>query len=187
MTRSTSGAKAVRSRTPGVRRRGAADEVINLVPLLLRLQTILVPIDFSKEGDKALQYALRFADQFGSKLVLLHVVEPIVYYGGDFGSLSAVTDTTEIVRATKIKLDILCMERGIGPRLLEKTLVRTGKPFVEIVDAAQSLKADLIVISTHGYTGLKHAVMGSTSERVVRHAPCPVLVVRQHEREFVKR
>ena len=181
-----SGAKEVRSRAVAARRRADASSVIDLVPSLLRLRTILVPVDFSKEGDKALQYALRFADQFGSKLVLLHVVEPVVY-GGDFGYLPTAADTGEIVRAIRIKLDTLCVERGIAPRLLEKTLVLTGKPFVEITDAARSLKADLIVISTHGYTGLKHAVMGSTSERVVRHAPCPVLVVRQHEREFIHR
>jgi nucleotide-binding universal stress UspA family protein len=57
--------------------------------------------------------------------------------------------------------------------------VRFGRSFHEIAAAARTLKADLIIISTHGYTGLKHAVLGSTTERVVRHASCPVLVVRQ--------
>jgi len=57
--------------------------------------------------------------------------------------------------------------------------VRTGKAFNEINQVASELKADLIVISTHGYTGLKHTLLGSTAERVVRHAPCAVLVVRK--------
>jgi nucleotide-binding universal stress UspA family protein len=59
--------------------------------------------------------------------------------------------------------------------------VRNGTAFDEIVRAAGSLRADLIIIATHGYTGLKHVLMGSTAERVVRHAPCPVLVVRSSE------
>jgi nucleotide-binding universal stress UspA family protein len=62
--------------------------------------------------------------------------------------------------------------------------VRTGKPYNEIVLAAKKLGADLIVIATHGYSGLKRALLGSTAERVVRYAPCPVLVVREKEKEF---
>ena len=67
----------------------------------------------------------------------------------------------------------------VPPALVEKLLVRVGRSFHEIATAARSRKADLIIISTHGYTGVKHALLGSTTERVVRHAPCPVLVVRQ--------
>jgi nucleotide-binding universal stress UspA family protein len=70
--------------------------------------------------------------------------------------------------------------------LVEKYLVRNGRSFHEIVSAARSLKSDLIVISTHGRTGLSRALLGSTTERVVQHAPCPVLVVRPNEREFLK-
>jgi nucleotide-binding universal stress UspA family protein len=74
------------------------------------------------------------------------------------------------------------MARGcIAPELLEKTLVRHGVAFDEITKAARELCVDMIVISTHGYTGLKHVVMGSTAERVVRYAGCPVLVVRERE------
>ena len=65
------------------------------------------------------------------------------------------------------------------------TLVRVGKPYHEITSAARELNIDLIVISTHGYTGLKHVVLGSTAERVIRHAPCPVLTVREREHDFV--
>lgn len=66
-----------------------------------------------------------------------------------------------------------------------RTATRTGRAYDEIAAAARDENADLIVISTHGYTGLKHVLLGSTTERVVRHAPCPVLVIRQHEREFI--
>jgi nucleotide-binding universal stress UspA family protein len=65
------------------------------------------------------------------------------------------------------------------PARIEKTIVRQGRAFHEIVTAARSLNADLIVIATHGYTGLKHVLLGSTAERVVQHAHCPVFVVKQ--------
>ena len=66
-----------------------------------------------------------------------------------------------------------------------ETLQRLGVPYEEIVDVAKELAVDLIVIATHGYTALKHFLLGSTTERVVRLAPCPVLVVREGERDFV--
>ncbi len=66
-----------------------------------------------------------------------------------------------------------------------QTTVRSGKAFDEIVKAAKELDADLILLATHGYTGLDHTLLGSTAEKVVRHAPCPVLIVRQQERDFV--
>jgi nucleotide-binding universal stress UspA family protein len=65
------------------------------------------------------------------------------------------------------------------------TIVRTGSPAQEIIAIAERVPADMIVISTHGRTGLKHALLGSVTERVVRHAPCPVLVVRESERDIV--
>ena len=83
-------------------------------------------------------------------------------------------------RANLAKKELIEFARkaGLHNSAVEKTLVRNGVPYNEISRAAASLKVDLIVISTHGYTGLKHALLGSTTERVVRHAKCPVLVVR---------
>ena len=66
-----------------------------------------------------------------------------------------------------------------------EALVRAGQPYYEITTAAKELDVDLIVITTHGRTGLKHALLGSTAERVVRHAPCPVLTVREREHDFI--
>lgn len=79
---------------------------------------------------------------------------------------------------------------GIGRRHVRKgmlgdLLVRDGSPFDEICNAARESDSDLIVIATHGRTGLKHVFLGSTAERVVRHAPCPVLIVRERGRDFV--
>jgi nucleotide-binding universal stress UspA family protein len=79
----------------------------------------------------------------------------------------------------KAQLDRLIEQEAIDPKRVERTLVRQGRSFHEITEAARTLNMDLIIMSTHGYTGLKHALLGSTTERVVRHASCPVLVLRK--------
>ena len=85
------------------------------------------------------------------------------------------------IRAT---VDQVCEEENINPRLIRETLVKVGIPYQEIANTAEALKTDLIVIATHGRTGLAHVLLGSTTEHLVRYAPCPVLVVREKEREF---
>jgi universal stress protein A len=158
-----------------------AIQVIDMVPLVLKLKSILVPLDFSAASEKALTYAVPLAKQFGAKITLLHVAA-LELYPNDFGFIPV--DDAKFNRKAKERLELLGA-RVIAPELLERTLVRKGVPFHEITNAAKQLHADLIVINTHGYTGLKHVFMGSTAERVVRHAPCPVLVVREREHEFV--
>jgi universal stress protein A len=154
-------------------------------PRTVRIKSILVPTDFSVESEKALAYALPFARQFGAKLTLLHVVEPIAT--PDFAKTFPLVSENDQVKANcKRHLERILKDLEIGPEFVEKVLVRFGRAFNEIAEAARTLKVDLIIISTHGYTGLKHALLGSTTERVVRHAPCPVLVVRPREHEFVR-
>ena len=180
------GASAVRPRRTS-RARSSANTVTGdaRVPSSLRIQTILVPIDFSEPSQKALDYAVAFAEQFDAKLILLHVVEPVVT--PDFvAPFPLLMENDKVKAACKARLDHTIKEQAIDPKRVERTLVRFGRSFHEIADAARTLKVDLIIISTHGYTGLKHALLGSTTERVVRHASCPVLVVREHEREFVR-
>jgi len=143
------------------------------------LQEILVPLDFSEPSQDALRYAADFAHKFGVRLTLLYVLEPIPY-PNDFGAtFPLVEEEKDIMAEAKRKLATFAVNEGAEG---SKIVVRTGKAFTEICAAAKELKTDLIIIATHGYTGLKHALLGSTAERVVRHAPCPVLVVRQHER-----
>ena len=164
-------------------RRGGAPAA-RLAPTPIRIKSILVPIDFSSASEKALAYAVPFARQFGAKLTLLHVVEPLALPG--FASSTPFTIENDKTMAERRRhLDRVVNELKIDPKLIEKTLVRYGRSFNEIAGAARTLKADLILISTHGYTGLKHAVLGSTTEGVVRHASCPVFVVRPRERELV--
>jgi universal stress protein A len=143
----------------------------------LNIKSILVPIDFSPPSAKALDYAVAVARLFKAKLTLLHVVEPIATPA--FVALSLpVMENDKLMEAAKGQLERTLKSAEVSRGLMAKLLVRCGRSFHEIADAARTLKVDLIIISTHGFTGWKHALVGSTTERVVRHAPCPVLVVR---------
>jgi nucleotide-binding universal stress UspA family protein len=150
------------------------------------LNKILVPVDFSDFSTKALDYALAFADQFDAQVILLHVVEPAVYPESSMLVATALDDlNNDLTKVAQQKLNELKRER-IGDRVSSELLVRLGRAFSEIVAAASELDVDLIILATHGYTGLKHVLLGSTAERVVRHAPCPVLTVRDPEHEFLR-
>ena len=149
----------------------------------IQIRSILVPIDFSPASEKALAYAVPLAKLCGAKLTLLHVLEPVAT--PDFAAFPLALDNEREARASRVQLERVAKDLKIHS-VAEKFLVRNGRAYNEITSAARTLKADLIVISTHGRTGLKHVLMGSTAERVVQHAPCPVLVVRPKEREFVK-
>ncbi len=152
-------------------------------PRVIRLKQILVPIDFSESSKQALNYAIAFAQQFQAPLTLLHVVE-FSMVGSDLGAIELSRIEADFVENATRQLDSW-VEREVGPRATAQPMVRSGRPYAEIVEVAQSLPADLIIIATHGHSSLAHVVLGSTVERVVRHAPCPVLVVRRQEHGFV--
>jgi universal stress protein A len=145
-------------------------------PSAIKVKEILVPTDFSEDSKKALEFARKFAEQFDARLTLLYVMEPVFY--PDFAYTPLLVENDRLVEAAEKEIAALPARNGIPEKLLRKTLVRTGVPFREITDAARTLKVDMIIISTHGRSGLTRALLGSTTERVVRHAHCPVLVVR---------
>jgi universal stress protein A len=148
-----------------------------------RLRKILVPVDFSECSKKALQYAVAFARQFRAHLTLLNVVQ-ISYPTGELGPLAPPMADAEVEEANRNALaDLAKTEIGADvPTIIQ---IRVGRPAEEIVLAARELEIDLIIISTHGRTGLKHVLLGSTTEHVVRRGPCPVLTVREQEHDFV--
>jgi len=149
----------------------------------LRFRKILAPVDFSPASENGFKYALRCAEQFGAELTLLHVLEPVA--SARFAAVPGAIAFPEIdFAAAEGKLCQLAAARRLGKMARPHWKVRTGVPSHEIVEAAREADVDLIVIATHGYTGWKHFCIGSTAERVVRAAPCPVLVVREKEREF---
>jgi len=144
---------------------------------------ILVTTDFSEAGDHAIAHAFRMAADHGAEVVLCHVVEMVVapnplyahYYPTDLLNPElrqrAENDAHQALRERVPKAVPLSS-------VAHTTLVVHGTPADEIVRVAQDQGADLIVIATHGHTGLKHLFMGSVAERVIRHVHCPVLVVR---------
>jgi nucleotide-binding universal stress UspA family protein len=159
-------------------RNGSLSKVVRApVHSPLRLKSILVPIDFSQPSQNALEYALPLLKQFGAKLTLMHVVEPLPV-PAFMTSFPPSTEKDKDIAGARGHLENLIKQNALDPKRVE-TLVCRGRSFDEIANMARRLKTDLIIMSTHGYTGLKHVLLGSTAERVVRHAPCPVLVVRK--------
>jgi universal stress protein A len=149
----------------------------------ITIKKILVPTDFSPASRKAFKYALRLAEEFAAELTLLYVLVPAPLRrfasipGAPAFSQSDLSGTEKNLRAL-----IASTRNGSVQRV--RSTMRIGLPSHEIVEMAKDGDIDLIVIATHGYTGWKHFCIGSTAERVVRAAPCPVLVVREKEHEF---
>lgn len=149
------------------------------------LKKILVPQDFSEYSLHAMRYAVTFAELFNSELIVLHIVEPIVYPADfSFGQVSIPAMEEEIRKHSEEQLNEL-VEKEIPGSIKATPVIRVGKPFIEIVEVAKTENADLIVISSHGRTGMDHVLFGSTADKVVRKAPCPVLTIRPHEHEFI--
>jgi len=141
---------------------------------------------FSEFSTKALDYALAFAEPFGARIILAHIVEPAVYPENYMVVPPALDDMNQdLVEAGRKRLEDLSRAR-IGERVPGEIVVRLGRPHSEICEIASIKDVDLIILATHGYTCLKHVLLGSTAERVVRHAPCPVLTVREQGHEFVE-
>jgi universal stress protein A len=152
----------------------------------IRIQRILVPIDFSEHSKNALKYAIPFAQQFKASIDVIYIVEPAVYPADfSFGQIGFPNMEDELRVRGSSELENL-IRTEISGRVTSRKVVRTGKPFYEINQYASEENIDLIIIATHGHSGMEHILFGSTAEKVVRKAPCPVLVVRTGEHEFVK-
>jgi nucleotide-binding universal stress UspA family protein len=135
-----------------------------------------VAADFSACSNKAVEWAAAFARQFQAGVCLMHVLE-VNYVGSGLGEIEVPVLESELRQNAQQQLGQLTQTHLGG--ITCETVLRLGRPWHEITEAAEELGVDMIVMGTHGYTGFKHVLMGSTAERVVRHAPCPVLVVRQ--------
>lgn len=146
-----------------------------------QLKKIFVPIDFSNHSKDALPYAVLLAGHYNAELVLLHIVEKFPIDSLLGRELTHQT-TVPLMKQAEADLERMAGELREGSGVKATAVVRDGNPLEEICQATKTVGADLVVLTTHGYTGLKHVWLGSTAERVVRHAPCPVLVVRQLKR-----
>jgi len=144
----------------------------------LAIRRMLVPIDFSPPSRAALAFARPLVEKFQAELHLVHVFAAD-YPLASMAALPLVVPQIEVERRVRSHLQSAAKrETAIIRR--ENVHARKGRPFQEICRLARELRVDLIVTATRGRTGLKHLALGSTAERVVRHAPCPVLVVHRH-------
>jgi nucleotide-binding universal stress UspA family protein len=142
------------------------------------IHRILAPTDFSELSKQGLKSALELAQTFGAQLLLIHVVEPPPYPVEAIVPVDlAATLLTDLERQASDELARVLTDAPASPvEVLRRVVV--GTPYRKIVEVAEEEKSDLIVMTTHGRTGLSHLVMGSVAERVVRTAPCPVLTIR---------
>lgn len=152
---------------------------------MIQINRVLVPIDFSEFSDQALTYGQELCEKYGAELHLLHVLEVHVTGTPQFTMGLAVPELQEeSVEAVMNKMNELPgNDWGADRTVVRKTA--KGSPFVETVRYAKDNNVDVIVIATHGRTGLSHVFLGSVAEGVVRHAPCPVLIVRKEGHQFV--
>ncbi len=152
---------------------------------MIKLRKVLVPTDFSESARHALTYGISFAREYEAELTLLHVVENLtVGYASDLFPVPMAEVFQEISGYAKAELAKLGTEARAKSVTVEEVVVQ-GKPSAEIMRFARETEVDMIVLGTHGKGMLDQALFGSTTERVVRRAPCPVLTVRLAEHEFV--
>src|SRR5262249_10169380 len=146
---------------------------------MLSIRRILVPTDFSDSARDALRYAAGLSAKFESEIVLMHVLQDLALVLPDAMPPTpvALPDMEGLAQAVRLELGEMVKSEKLDRRV-SKTEVRVGSPVNEIEEFAKEIRADLIVMGTHGRTGLSHLFLGSVAERIVRHAPCPVLTVR---------
>ena len=150
-------------------------------PLEFKIERILVPLDFSRASVEALDYAVWLAKQFHAAIHLVHVYPP--------DEASSIPGAAHILLQSAEAIERLNEElTGIHQKHVptfrpESCHIRAGRPYEVIVGLAREINADMIALSTRGHSGLKHLLLGSTAERIVRNGPCPVLVVRKRKQK----
>ncbi|MFM8472580.1 MAG: universal stress protein [Candidatus Kapaibacterium sp.] len=141
--------------------------------------SILFPTDFSHCSDSAVDAVCDLAQTLGAELHLLHVVEPIDVYATRYGSEQALYFDLMKQMRTGAHEDLEALKKTLAARGLHPVaVIREGKPADEIVEYAKTHGIGMICMSTHGWSGFKHLLLGSTTERVLRHSPCPMFVLR---------
>lgn len=153
---------------------------------MIRIQNVLVPTDFSEFSKHALQYGCEFARRFDAHLHLLHVMDASLTMPDPImGAPVSDAELHDLQNRAETAMQGLPEPEWLDGISQVKKIIQTGSPFVEIVRYARQQEIDMIVLGTHGRTGLAHVLIGSTAERVIRKAPCPVLTVRPEEHDFI--
>ena len=149
---------------------------------MIKLEKILCAVDFSEYSLDALEYANHLALKENATLCLVHIVDSRVYgYGGPIYEPEPIAMQSQIDEDSVNLLKEKLLEKA-SDEIKDKVevIVVFGVPFVEIIKAAKDHNIDLLVLGTHGRSGIAHMLIGSVAEKVVRKAPCPVLTVKSH-------
>ncbi len=149
----------------------------------MEIKKILYPTDFSDISKNAIAWAVSLASLYHAKLLLMHAEDQL--HGFDQYQILALAPQEIAEKMVKqAKEELSNIARSIKKDIKVNTIVKQGKAFVEIIKTAEEQNIDLIVMASHGRTGLSHVMIGSVAEKVSRKAPCPVLIVREKERLF---
>jgi|SRR5579863_5683013 len=159
-----------------------------IVRFVATFTKLLAATDFSDDSIHALEYAEELARRFSAEILVMHVDQPLspvivseLSPGLDVGAMNRIAEEQRLLALRELdRLTARLRDGGLKSR----SLLKVGAPFLEIINAAYGEGADLIVLGTHGRTGLAHVLMGSVAERVVRKAHCPVLTIRHPDRKF---
>jgi len=144
----------------------------------MTVQHFLVPIDFSPYAEQALDSAIALAQKLQARVTLLDVIQPPAVVNVEGGIWPSSTFLEDLEAQVTRNLEAY-LSRVTAAGLTGEIVVVHGVPFQEILDMAKKRQVDLIIMGTHGSTGLSHVLLGSVAEKVVRLAPCPVLIARQ--------
>ena len=150
------------------------------------VKKLLVPVDFSDTSRRAFYVALRMARLFSAETYVLHVQEPIRGFDTGEAMEKKAQEITRLEEGVRRRVNELFEDGGLGEidRRRVHVDVTGGKPYLEICRYAYHNDVDMIVIGSHGYSGVKHRLFGSQTEKVVRLAPCPVLTIKPDDVEI---
>jgi len=153
----------------------------------IKISKVLYPTDFSETALHALKYAREFTETFDAHLHCVHVVDEAYQYWTAMGpeSVPVGVAAEDLLSIAEEQMQGFADEYLVGLKYVPVTKVLVGSPFKEVITYARDNTIDVIVVGTHGRSGLSWMLMGSTAEKIVRKAPCPVLTVRHPEHEFV--
>ena len=151
---------------------------------MVAFKEIVMPTDFSEHSLRAIDYGVEIAERFSSHLTLIYVIEPLLQAADLTWTTVDFEELNKAHKKTAEKQLAQIVEERVSKETPCDTAILFGKPFVEILKFAKEENADLIVMATHGRGAISHLLMGSTAEKVVRKASCPVLTVKHPKHLF---